>query len=69
MKVLKNEQSVMIVVSCTRDEISDAIAVLEALHKDMPVDNRPRFPKAQPVEMFLANIRRSGIPTRMNVEF
>ena len=52
MKVLKNEQSVMIVVSCTRDEISDAIAVLEALHKDMPVDNRPRFPKAQPVEMF-----------------
>ena len=69
MKVLKNEQSVMIVVSCTRDEISDAIEVLEALRKDMPVDNRPRFPKTQPVEMFLANIRRRGIPTRMNVEF
>lgn len=69
MKVLKNEQSVMIVVSCTRDEISDAIAVLEALRKDMSVDNRPRFPKTQPVEMFLANIRRRGIPTRMNVEF
>lgn len=69
MKVLKNEQSVAIAVGCSRDEISDAIAVLEALRKDMPVDNRPRFPKAQPVEMFLANIRRRGIPTRMNVEF
>ena len=69
MKVLKNEQSVAIAVGCSRDEISDAIAVLEALRKDMPVDNRPRFPKAQPVEMFLANIRRRGFPTRMNIEF
>lgn len=69
MKIIKNEKEIVITAGCTRDEISDAIAVLEALEKNIPVDSRPRFPKAQPVEMFLANIHRRGFPRELCVEF
>lgn len=69
MKIIKNEKEIVITADCTRDEISDAIAVLEALEKNIPVDSRPRFPKAQPVEMFLANIHRRGFPRELCVEF
>ncbi len=69
MKIIKNKKEIGIVVGCTRDEIADAIAILEALEKNIPVDNRPRFPKAKPVEMFLAHIRRRGLPEELCVEF
>lgn len=69
MKIIKNEKEIGIIVGCTRDEISDAIAILEELEKNIPVDRRPRFPKAQPVEMFLASIRRRGFPRELCVEF
>lgn len=68
MKIIKNEKEIVITADCTRDEISDAIAVLEALRKDMPVDSRPYFPKAKPVEMFLASLHRRGFPHELCVE-
>lgn len=69
MKIIKNEKGIVIATGCTRDEISDAIAVLEALRKDMPVDSRPHFPKAKPVEMFLSSLHRHGFPNELCVKF
>lgn len=69
MKIIKDEKNIEITVGCTSDEIADAIAILEALEKNIPVDRRPRFPKAQPVEMFLASIHRRGFPRELCVEF
>ena len=69
MEIAKDKERIVIAVRCTRDEISDAIAVLEALRKDMPVDNQPRFPKAKPVECFLARLQRGTFSKDLNVEF
>lgn len=69
MKVFKDNQKIVITAGCTRDEISDAIAVLDALRKEMKPDNRPHFPKARPEELFLANLKRHGLPKHINVKF
>lgn len=69
MKINKDEKNIVVTIGCTRDEISDAIAVLEALKKDMPVDSRPRFPKVKPVELFLSRIHMRGLPEELCVEF
>ena len=68
MKIIKNEKEIVITVDCTSDDIIDAIGVLKALLKDMPVDKRPRFPKANPVEGFLAYYERHWFPRELNVE-
>lgn len=70
MKISKDEKNIVMAIDYTRDEISDAIAILEALRKDIPVDNRPRFPRASEVEMFYARCRRCRIRQGLlNVEF
>ena len=70
MKISKDEKNIVMEIGCTRDEIGDAIAVLEVLRKDMPVNNRPRFSKAKPEEKFLARCRRCSIRQGiLNVEF
>lgn len=70
MKISKDEKNIVMEIGCTRDEIGDAIAVLEVLRKDMPVNNRPRFPRASEVEIFYAHCHRRGIQQELlNVEF
>ena len=69
MKIIKNEKEIVITVDCTSDDIVDAIGVLEALLKDMPVDKRSRFPKAKPIEGFLTYYERHWFPRELSVEF
>ena len=60
MRLLKNEERIVIEASCTKDEIEDAISVLEALLENLP--NRPCFPRSKPIEMFLVHCRKRGFP-------
>ena len=69
MEIAKDKERIVIAVRCTRDEISDAITVLEALRKDMPVDNRPHFPRYMHIDAFLENIRRRGVPEELCANF
>lgn len=68
MKIIKNEQEIVITAGCTSDDVIYAIAVLERLLKDLPVDEHTRFPKAMPREMFLARYWDHPFARKLSVE-
>lgn len=68
MEIFKDKKSIVIKANCTRDEISDAITVLELLRKNIPVDNRSILPMERPIERFLAHCRNCGFPQGFTIK-
>ncbi len=68
MEIFKDNKSIVIKASCTIDEISDVITVLEELRKEMPAGNRSIFPMERPIERFLAHCRNYGFPQGFTIK-
>ncbi|MDB9154218.1 hypothetical protein [Parabacteroides distasonis] len=69
MKVFKNDKKIVITAGCTRDEINDAIAILEALWKEMRPGNQSGCARAKDIERLFAECERRGFPERMTKDF